>query len=171
MGIDTAPAGPRAWKPLTGAGAQLLASKWRALTRALPTAVRRTPLHRLQTGRKRRFYLSGASAHARGANLSALALRLAQNTQLGATLWYHDHAMGVTRLNVVMGLGGFYILRDVELEARLGLPTGEYDIGLAVQDRTLDKQGQILYPPKWTPHTFGGWSCSLQTVPSLLPVV
>jgi spore coat protein A len=28
------------------------------------------------------------------------------NRQLGATLWYHDHSMGVTRLNAMMGLPG-----------------------------------------------------------------
>lgn len=34
------------------------------------------------------------------------------NTQESTTLWYHDHALNVTRLNVVMGLAGFYIIRD-----------------------------------------------------------
>jgi hypothetical protein len=34
------------------------------------------------------------------------------NNQDAATLWYHDHAMGITRLNVIMGLAGFYLLKD-----------------------------------------------------------
>src|SRR6185295_16496554 len=34
------------------------------------------------------------------------------NQQRAATLWYHDHALGITRLNVTMGLSGFYLLRD-----------------------------------------------------------
>ena len=34
------------------------------------------------------------------------------NKQLPATLWYHDHALGITRLNVYMGLAGYYIVRD-----------------------------------------------------------
>lgn len=34
------------------------------------------------------------------------------NEQEPTTLWYHDHALGITRLNVLMGLAGFYIIRD-----------------------------------------------------------
>ena len=34
------------------------------------------------------------------------------NDQQAATLWYHDHALGITRLNVYAGLAGFYIVRD-----------------------------------------------------------
>jgi spore coat protein A len=34
------------------------------------------------------------------------------NTQQAATLWYHDHALGITRLNVYAGLAGFYVLED-----------------------------------------------------------
>jgi spore coat protein A len=41
----------------------------------------------------------------------------------GATLWYHDHAIGITRLNVYSGLAGFYLIRD-QLEKRLNLPGG-----------------------------------------------
>jgi spore coat protein A, manganese oxidase len=82
------------------------------------------------------------------------------NRQPGATLWYHDHAMGITRLNAMMGLAGFYILNDPE-ERRLGLPSGPYDVPLILQDRTLDSRGQINYPtgPKietpWVPEFFG----------------
>lgn len=47
------------------------------------------------------------------------------NHQPGTTMWYHDHAMGETRLNVYAGLAGFYILRD-SLEKRLNLPKGDY---------------------------------------------
>lgn len=82
------------------------------------------------------------------------------NRQPGATLWYHDHAMGITRLNAMMGLAGFYILDDPE-ERRLGLPSGRYDVPLVLQDRILDSRGQINYPtgPKrdapWVPEFFG----------------
>ena len=38
----------------------------------------------------------------------------------GATLWYHDHAIRITRLNVYSGLAGFYLIRD-QLE-KLNLP-------------------------------------------------
>ena len=59
------------------------------------------------------------------------------NDQEAATLWYHDHALGVTRLNVYAGLAGFYIVRD-ENEDGLGdspLPAGPYEMPMAIQDR------------------------------------
>ena len=68
------------------------------------------------------------------------------NDQQAATLWYHDHAMGITRLNVYAGLAGFYLLRD-RRELGMDLPSGEYEIPLLLQDRTLDDQGQLLYVP------------------------
>ncbi|MEG0472964.1 MAG: multicopper oxidase domain-containing protein, partial [Solibacillus sp.] len=46
------------------------------------------------------------------------------NHQPGTTMWYHDHTMGLTRLNVYAGLAGFYLLRD-GLERRLKLPSGK----------------------------------------------
>ena len=45
------------------------------------------------------------------------------NNQEPATLWYHDHALGITRLNVYAGMAGFYLLRD-DFEDALGLPSG-----------------------------------------------
>lgn len=68
------------------------------------------------------------------------------NSQRAATLWYHDHALGITRLNVYAGLSGFYLLRDPE-ELSLNLPSGEYEIPLILQDRTLDDHGQLVYLP------------------------
>lgn len=68
------------------------------------------------------------------------------NGQQSATLWYHDHALGITRLNVYAGLSGFYLLRD-EQERALNLPGGDYEIPLVVQDRTVDTQGQLVYAP------------------------
>jgi len=66
------------------------------------------------------------------------------NEQLPGTLWYHDHALGITRLNVYAGLAGFYLLRD-PLESRL--PNGDYEIPIVIQDRTFDEQGELFYPP------------------------
>jgi spore coat protein A len=66
------------------------------------------------------------------------------NEQQAATLWYHDHALGITRLNVYAGLSGFYLLRDHE-ELAMDLPSGRYEIPLVVQDRTLDDRGQVRY--------------------------
>jgi FtsP/CotA-like multicopper oxidase with cupredoxin domain len=76
------------------------------------------------------------------------------NNQLPATLWYHDHALGITRLNVYMGMAGFYLLRD-GAEQALSLPAGEYEIAMAVQDRTLRADGSLVYPPDWQEHFFG----------------
>ena len=52
-------------------------------------------------------------------------------------IWYHDHAMSITRLNVYAGLAGGYIIRDSE-ERKLKLPKGQYEIPLVIQDRNLD---------------------------------
>ena len=76
------------------------------------------------------------------------------NGQLPATLWYHDHAFGITRLNVMMGLAGFYLLRDA-FEQGLGLPSGEYEVPLAIQDRSFDPDGSLEYPAEWHEHFFG----------------
>ena len=67
------------------------------------------------------------------------------NEQMATTLWYHDHAMGITRLNVMMGLAGFYLIRE-PAEDRLELPSGSREIVLAFQDRILDARGQLAYP-------------------------
>lgn len=67
------------------------------------------------------------------------------NDQPSATLWYHDHAIGVTRLNVYAGLAGFYLIRDAQ-EARLGLPSGAFEIPLVLQDRLVSSDGSLLYP-------------------------
>ncbi|HEX6060221.1 MAG TPA: multicopper oxidase [Gemmatimonadaceae bacterium] len=77
------------------------------------------------------------------------------NNQLGTTLWYHDHALGITRLNVYAGLAGFYLLRD-PAEAALNLPSGAYEIPIVFQDRTFNKDGSLFYPPPPTvPEFFG----------------
>jgi spore coat protein A len=68
------------------------------------------------------------------------------NSQPAATLWYHDHAVGITRLNVYAGLSGFFLLRD-DQERGMDLPSGDYEIPLLIQDRTLDDSGQLVYSP------------------------
>ncbi|WP_081655629.1 multicopper oxidase family protein [Halopiger goleimassiliensis] len=67
------------------------------------------------------------------------------NDQPAATLWYHDHAVGITRLNVYAGLAGFYLLRS-DHERGLDLPDGEDEIPLVIQDRSLDEDGSLFYP-------------------------
>jgi len=67
------------------------------------------------------------------------------NAQNPATLWYHDHTLGITRLNVYMGLTGFYLLSD-KYEQSLTIPSGKFDIPLAIQDKALKSDGSLYYP-------------------------
>lgn len=69
------------------------------------------------------------------------------NNQPAASLWYHDQAIGITRLNVYAGLVGCYIIRDEE-EKALGLPKGSFEIPLLIQDKTINKDGSLYYPSK-----------------------
>jgi spore coat protein A len=62
-----------------------------------------------------------------------------------APLWYHDHTMGITRLNMYAGLAGFFIIRDKH-EQSLNLPAGNYEIPLLVQDRSFNPDGSLYYP-------------------------
>jgi spore coat protein A len=65
--------------------------------------------------------------------------------QDAATLWYHDHAMGIERLNQYAGLFGLFIVRD-DAEDALHLPSGKYEIPLVLSDRLFDEEGQLSYP-------------------------
>jgi spore coat protein A len=76
------------------------------------------------------------------------------NSQPGATLWYHDHSAGITRLNAYAGIAGFYLISDPR-EKRLNLPAGPYMLGIAVQDRTFNEDGSLYYPEEWVPEFFG----------------
>ncbi len=89
------------------------------------------------------------------------------NLNRASTLWYHDHALGMTRLNVYAGPAGFYIVRggpdDVVLDSRTGLtatlpgpapkegdkfPSNKtyYEIPIAIQDRSFNTDGSLFYP-------------------------
>lgn len=82
------------------------------------------------------------------------------NHQEPAALWYHDHGMGINRLNIYAGMFGLYIVRD-EFEGRLNLPKGPYEIPLVIYDRSLRQDGQLDYPVSgdpakpWVPEAFG----------------
>ena len=85
------------------------------------------------------------------------------NDQEAANLWYHDHALGITRLNVMAGLAGFYLVRD-EFDTGtagnpIGLPAGAYEVPLVLQDRMFSEDGSMDYPPGplkiWSPEFFG----------------
>jgi len=86
------------------------------------------------------------------------------NINQAATLWYHDHALGITRLNVMSGLAGFYLLRDPADTIAPLLPTGKYDMPLVFQDRSFLTDGSFNFPsdgalptvhPYWVPEFFG----------------
>jgi FtsP/CotA-like multicopper oxidase with cupredoxin domain len=97
------------------------------------------------------------------------------NSQPGTTLWYHDHALGNTRLNVMAGLAGFYLLIDPAEDAAIvaanpgtALPTLPYMIGLAIQDRDFFADGSVDYPTvpdpgsghfHWVPEYFANTAC------------
>lgn len=94
------------------------------------------------------------------------------NDQGGALLWYHDHALGITRTNVYAGLAGGYLLTepDPQFDAA-NVPTafdlsGVQDpyhpggfiplhVPLVMQDKTLDARGRLVYPAAWEPEFFG----------------
>lgn len=58
--------------------------------------------------------------------------------------WFHPHTHQLTGSQVYYGLAGLFIVSDDE-EAALGLPAGEYDLPLVIQDRTFDAQNQMVY--------------------------
>ena len=89
------------------------------------------------------------------------------NLDRASTNWYHDHALGMTRLNVYAGPAGFYIIRggpdDVVLDSRSGTPAvlpgpapkendkfppnkTYYEIPIAIQDRSFNTDGSLFYP-------------------------
>ncbi|WP_030110594.1 multicopper oxidase family protein [Kutzneria albida] len=80
------------------------------------------------------------------------------NDQPASTLWYHDHTLGMTRVNVHAGLAGYYLIRggDWDLPPGTlpepaprhgGLPdTRHHEIALVVQDRSFNRDGSIFFP-------------------------
>jgi spore coat protein A len=80
--------------------------------------------------------------------------------QDAALLFYHDHTMGINRLNIYAGMQGLFIVRDAA-EAAMHLPSGKYEVPLLIADRLLRKDGQLVYPVSehpdrpWVPEVFG----------------
>jgi FtsP/CotA-like multicopper oxidase with cupredoxin domain len=76
------------------------------------------------------------------------------NTQRPGTVWYHDHAIGITRLNVYAGPAGFYLIRSSDPKdnptvaggAPAILPSGKYEVPMAIQDRSFNADGSLFYP-------------------------
>ncbi len=67
------------------------------------------------------------------------------NSQEPGTIWFHDHGLGITRTNVYSGLEAFYFIRDKKDEPHK-LPSGPYEIEMAIQDRQFDTNGQLYFP-------------------------
>lgn len=80
------------------------------------------------------------------------------NKQRATTLWYHDHSLGITRLNVYAGPSGFYIIRGGSDDniignlpgpaPALGDPAGVdyFEIPIVIQDRSFNADGSLFYP-------------------------
>jgi FtsP/CotA-like multicopper oxidase with cupredoxin domain len=91
------------------------------------------------------------------------------NANRASTLWYHDHALGMTRLNVYAGPAGFYIVRggdagdEAVMDSRTGSPAvlpgpapkegdefpseeAYFEIPIAIQDRAFNTDGSLFYP-------------------------
>lgn len=87
------------------------------------------------------------------------------NDQQAGALWYHDHSLGMTRVNVHTGLAGFYLLRGGSGDLPAGVlpgpapqrgdPAGTqyYEIPLVIADRSFNKNGSLAFPT--TRGTFG----------------
>ena len=60
------------------------------------------------------------------------------------TYWYHPHPHGRTGPQVYHGLAGLFIVSDAE-EGAAGLPDGESDIALVIQDRIFGPDNQLVY--------------------------
>jgi FtsP/CotA-like multicopper oxidase with cupredoxin domain len=73
-----------------------------------------------------------------------------QNDRPAGNLWYHDHALGITRLNVYAGMAGFYFVRDDidtgTADNPLNLPAWPYEKAYAIQDRMFKATGELFYP-------------------------
>jgi FtsP/CotA-like multicopper oxidase with cupredoxin domain len=80
------------------------------------------------------------------------------NDQRAATLWYHDHTLGMTRLNVYAGPAGFYLIRGGPSDLPAGTLPGPapargdaagmryYEIPIAIQDRSFNADASLFYP-------------------------
>ncbi|KAG6538417.1 hypothetical protein ZIOFF_003538 [Zingiber officinale] len=87
------------------------------------------------------------------------------NVQPAGNLWYHDHALGLTRVNLLAGLLGAYVIEEPDIDYPLDLPAGDqYDLHLVIADRSFNIDGSIYMNstgnnpsihPQWQPEYFG----------------
>ncbi|MFD1663512.1 multicopper oxidase family protein [Streptomyces caeni] len=84
-----------------------------------------------------------------------------ENNQDATALWYHDHALGITRLNVYAGLTAGYLIRDtpdtgIDTGDGTMLPAGPHEIPLILQDKAFTAAGEQYFPPApWVSESFG----------------
>lgn len=67
------------------------------------------------------------------------------NGQPQRTLWYHDHAIGITAVNAYFGQAGFYELID-PIVGQFGLPTGQFDVPLMLTAKYFNTDGTMQSP-------------------------
>lgn len=86
------------------------------------------------------------------------------NVQEPGNLWYHDHAMGLTRINLLAGLLGCYSVHNPSIENKFNLPSGPFDRHLVIFDRSFTTDGSLFLNstgnnpsihPQWQPEYFG----------------
>jgi len=105
----------------------------------------------------------GAAFYTKDASFANFAIYRYPNTQEAASIWFHDHTLGATRLNVYAGLAGAYILTDSSNPLPANLQGPAEIIPLVIQDRMFDINGQLYFPniginpehPYWLPEFEG----------------
>jgi spore coat protein A, manganese oxidase len=114
---------------------------------------------------RNKFFALRSAGHASDVWAAGTATFEYPNSQRAATLWFHDHTLGMTRLNVYAGPAGFFIVRggpgDAAVDSRTGqravLPgpapalgdaagVSYYEIPIAIQDRAFNHDGGLFYP-------------------------
>jgi spore coat protein A, manganese oxidase len=69
------------------------------------------------------------------------------NDQRATTLWFHNHELGLTRVNLYAGLTGLYLLRGGRFDLPTGvLPHGRFEVPLVIQDRSFNRDGSLFFP-------------------------
>lgn len=104
-------------------------------------------------------YSQGHAFYTQGKPVNGEAIYRYPNSQDAAMLWFHDHTLGITRLNVYAGLAGAYLIQDPTSPIQ-DLPPA---IPMIIQDRMFDQNGQLYFPnaginpehPFWIPEFVG----------------
>jgi FtsP/CotA-like multicopper oxidase with cupredoxin domain len=71
------------------------------------------------------------------------------------SLWYHDHALGITARNAYFGQAGLYIVRNTSQDEAFDLPRGKYEIYIQLNDKKFQPDGQLISPAGETEMFYG----------------